>query len=272
MTSPRTYQSERHAYVPSPWWGALMLLGLIAAMVGIVLLVAYLWITTAPPEVRVPAVTGINVRAAEEILARRGLMGRIAARRYDAKAPAETVMEATPLAGKTVRQGRVVEMIVSDGPPTVPMPDVRDMDLQRATQAITDADLRLARIRRFYDDKAPAGSVMAQKPEPEKRIARRGAVELTVSAGPKPPPEPVEEATSPSDDLGPPKYAVVEVTLPAGDRPALVRIEVEDKRGVIVVYSEWHDPGATVNEVVTGYGDATTRVYVDNKLIEEKRF
>jgi hypothetical protein len=272
MTSSRTYQPERRVHVPSPWWGVLMLLGLIAALVGIVFGGFYLWLMTAPPQVRVPAVTGINVRAAEEILARRGLIGQIVSRRYDEKALAETVLEATPTAGKTVRQGRVIELTVSDGPPTVQMPDVRDMDLQKATEAISEVDLRLARIRRIYDQEVPLGSVMAQKPDPDTRVARRGGVELTVSAGPKPVVNPPEASTEPPQDFGQPKYAVVQVSLPPGERPALVRIEVEDRRGVTVVYSEWHDPGATINEVVTGYGDATARVYVDDKLIEEKRF
>jgi serine/threonine-protein kinase len=250
-----------------------MLLGLVAGMGAVVAGGFYLWLATAPPEVRVPDVTGINVRAAEEILARRGLIAHVVARHYNEKAPADTVLAAAPPAGKTVRQGRIIELILSDGPPTALAPDVRDMELAQASRAITAADLRLARIRRRYDERVPAGWVMEQRPEPGVRVARRAGIEVVISAGPTPrvsPPETPPAATE--EPLGPAHYAVVQVTLPEGDRPAAVRIEVEDRRGTTVAYSMSHDPGSTISQVVTGYGEATARVYVDDRLIEEKRF
>jgi len=272
MTAAKVYR-VRSVYVPSPWWGVLILLGLAGGMAAIIVAGFYLWLATAPSEVRVPDVAGVNVRAAEEMLARRGLVGHVVARRYDDKVPADTVLAAAPSAGKSIRQGRVIELVLSDGPRLVPMPDVREMELGQATRAIGAADLRLARIRRRYDQRVPAGWVMEQKPEPGVRVARRGSVELVVSAGPTPraaPPEASGETTE--ENLGEPRYAVVQVNLPEGDRPAEVRIEVEDRRGVTVVYSASNDPGSTVSQVVSGYGDATARVYVDDKLIEEKRF
>ena len=269
------FQRERVAHVPSPWWGVLMLLGLAAAVGAIIIGGFYLWLAAAPAEVRVPEVTGINVRAAEQILARHGLIGQVVARKYDEQVPAETVLAASPAAGKTVRQGRAVELVLSDGPPTVTMPDVRETDLGQATQAISSADLHVARIKRRYDDAVPLGWVMAQAPEPGARVPRRGDAELVVSAGPRPraqAPETPGEPGAAAEDLGEPRYAAVQVTLPKGGEPAMVRIEVEDRRGVNVVYNAQHDPGSTVTEVVTGYGDATARVYVDDNMIEEKRF
>jgi len=272
MTAPRAYQAHI-PYVPSPWWGVLMLLGLIAGMAAVVAGGFYLWLATWPPEVRVPDVTGVNVRAAEEILTRRGLIGHVVARRYNEKAPADTVLAAAPTAGKTVRQGRIIELVLSDGPPTAPVPDVRELELAQTSRTITAADLRLARIRRRYDERVPAGWVLEQTPAPGVRVARRAAVEVVVSAGPTPrvsPPETIPETIE--EPLGPAHYAVVQVALPEGDQPAVVRIEVEDRRGITVAYSMTHDPGSTVSQVVTGYGDATARVYVDDKLIEGKRF
>jgi hypothetical protein len=273
-------QRLRVVHVPSPWLGVLMLAALVAALGGIAFGVFYVWLTTAPPEVKVPDVTRINIRAAEDILARRGLIGQVTAHRYDQKLVADTVISSSPLAGKTVRQGRVVELIVSDGPPTVTIPDLREIELDRASEAISRADLHLARIRRRYDESLPAGWVMEQQPAPGTKVARRADVVLTVSAGPKPealpsPESPGETPGPPgpaSEDLGAPHYAVVQVTLPEGDEPAEVRIEVEDKRGVTVAYKAAHEPGSIIAQVVTGYGDATARVYVNDNLIEEKRF
>ena len=242
-----------------------MLLALVAALGGLGIGGMYLWLTSAPREMRVPDVAGINLRAAEEMLARRGLVAQVAARRYDEKAPEGDVIAATPTAGRTVRQGRVVELIVSDGPPSVRMPDVREMELSRARDVLTKSDLRLARIARRYDDNVPRDWVMEQTPAPDDRVPRRERVELQVSAGPAPSPTPPEQPAEA-------KQAVVQVVLPPGDRDYSVRIEVEDQRGLTVAYNAWEKPGATVSRVVTGYGDAVARVYVDNELIEEKRF
>jgi hypothetical protein len=271
-------QRLRVTNVPSPWWGVLMLVGMIAGLGALVYGAFYIWLTTAPPAVKVPDVTRINVRAAEEMLARRGLIGQVTAHHYDQKLSQDTVLSSSPLAGKTVRQGRVVELVVSDGPPTAVMPDVREMELGRASEAISRADLHLARIRRRYDDALPAGWVMEQKPDAGVKVARRADIELTVSAGPKPEARPAPEASGEApgatapEDLGEPHYAVVQVTLPEGSEPAQVRIEIEDKRGITVAYKAAHEPGSTIAQVVTGYGDATARVYVNDNLIEEKQF
>jgi serine/threonine-protein kinase len=262
-------------YLPSPWLGVTALLALVIGVPALAALAFRLWLATAPAEVRVPDIIGINQRAAEEILSRRGLVGQVVGRRYHDQVPAGTVLSAVPPAGKMVRQGRIVEMVLSDGPRWTTMPDVREMQLQRATEAIAAADLHLSRIRRRYNDTIPSGSVIRQNPDAGARVPRRGEVELTVSAGPKPEVEPAEtpnrnDTTQP--DLGPARYATVEVRLPEGENRNLVRIEVEDRRGTTVAYSEFHDPGSTVTRVVTGYGDATARVYVDGALIEEKKF
>lgn len=253
------------AHVSSPWWGVLLLLILALAVGGLAVGGVYLWLATAPPEVRVPEVTGIDIRAAEQILARRGLVGQVSAHRYHEKASSGVVIAATPSAGRTVRQGRVVELTVSDGPPWVRMPDLREMELERARKVLAQSDLRLVRIKRRYDDAVPSGWVVEQTPAGDVQVARRAGVELIVSAGPRPRLESPETAAEP-------KYAVVDVVLREDDRDSLVRIEVEDQRGITVAYSAWHAPGSTVSRTVTGYGDAIARVYVDGKLIKEKRF
>jgi hypothetical protein len=265
MTAPRQARDQAAARLPSPWWGLLLLAALAAGLAGIVAGAIYLWISSAPPEVRVPDVTGIKVRAAEEMLARRGLIGQITGHRYHEQAREGTIIAATPLAGRTVREGRAIELVVSDGPPWTLVPDVREMDLTRAREALSGADLRLARIERRYDDAVPAGWVLGQEPAPGGRAARREQVQLIVSAGPKQP----AQSTEPLDRV---RQAVVQVVLPPGESESLVRIEVQDRRGVRTAYSARHQPGSTVEQVVSGYGESIARVYVDDKLIEEKRF
>ncbi len=253
------------AHRPSPWWGVMLLVVLAAAFVGLAAGGLYIWFATAPAQVRVPDVTGINLRAAEEILVRRGLVGQTGAHRYHEKVPQGSVIAETPPAGRTVRQGRTIELVVSDGPPWVLMPDVREIELTRARESLAKADLRLARIRRRYDEAIPSGWVIEQTPAAQTRVARRARVELMVSAGPRPRAEP---AAAPAQA----KQALVEVVLPEEDRDYLVRIEVEDERGTTVIHTAWHPPGSTVTQVATGYGDAIARVYVDGALIEERRF
>jgi len=263
--SPRVRAPSARTHVPSPWWGVILLLVLAAAFVGLAIGGLYLWFATAPAEVRVPDVTAINLRAAEAILARRGLVGQTVAHRYHEQLAAGGVISETPPAGRSVRQGRTIELFVSDGPPWVLMPDVREIELGRARESLAKADLRLARIRRRYDEASPSGWVIEQTPAAQTRVARRARVELTVSAGPRPRAEP---AAAPPQA----KQAVVEVVLPEGERDYLVRIEVEDERGTTVIHTAWHQPGSTVTQVATGYGDAIARVYVDGALIKEDRF
>jgi len=96
--------------------------------------------------------------------------------------PRGTVLSSDPAAGKTLRPGAAVALVVSKGVEMLPVPDVTSR-----TQAEAEALLRSAGLTSTaelaYSDDVPKGEVIEQAPA-SGSAARGSAVSLTVSRGP----------------------------------------------------------------------------------------
>lgn len=180
-----------------------------AAMVAVAVL---LWSVTRPalqadppppppaPAVEsatVPDVTGTPWEDGRRELEREGLRAFRAENRNDDAAEG-TIIAQEPPAGRTLETGSRVALVVSLGPPTVNVPDVIGMSLSDAQDALEAAG-GLYGVR---DDTRPSesydrGVVMAQSPEPGRRVAPGSTVSLTTSDGP-PPPAPPPPSPPPS--------------------------------------------------------------------------
>lgn len=176
----------------------------IAALVTLVLALGgagYWWF--GPPGRRtVPQVTATPLAQARDLLAREDLSADVA-ESFSEDVPRDTVIRSGLEPGTVVRRGTSVPLVVSKGPERYAVPDVTGATVDAATQAVTDARLRVApRTEQDYDEKIPAGKVIRTRPVGGSPLRPGTEVTLVTSRGRRPVDtdpavgRPVEEATS----------------------------------------------------------------------------
>ena len=115
-----------------------------------------------------------------------GLTTVRAATQPSTTAVADTVLAQDLTAGTTVPAGTVVKLTVAVGPSAVPVPDLRNMTLSDAANALAAVGLKLGTATEAYDPTVAAGAIISQDPAPSVQLSPGGAVNYTISKGPEP--------------------------------------------------------------------------------------
>jgi serine/threonine-protein kinase len=137
------------------------------------------------PEVAVPSFVGKPFGVAERLAAGAGLRLELIEEAYSPAVPAGAVVSQDQPAGKTVKVGRVIGVVVSLGPELVAVPDVQRRSLVEARVMIDQSRLRIGELREAYTEEVKGGFVISQDPQPGARIERGRPVNLVVSKGPQ---------------------------------------------------------------------------------------
>lgn len=131
---------------------------------------------------RVPEVSALSGKQAQEVLSRAGFRVTTS-ERADMRA-AGRIVELVPAPGTVVEMPAALRLVVSTGPPRVAVPDLAEMDEEEARDALDAAGLRLGQIT--YDPLAfrAYGRIFGQRPAPGDSIAARSAVNVTIAGFP----------------------------------------------------------------------------------------
>jgi serine/threonine-protein kinase len=132
---------------------------------------------SAAAQISVPNVVGTKTSAAVSLLKAEGLQSQVTT--VPAKAAAGVVVKESPVAGTKVAKGSTVSLRVSKGETTVP--DVRGQPASDAKAALQTAGL--VPVESKVPSAQPKGTVTAQKPLPNKKVARGSKVRINVSTG-----------------------------------------------------------------------------------------
>lgn len=167
-------------------WSALVLPGL--ALVAIVALVwvaaeAMRLLAPAGASVAVPSFTGMRYDDAQDAASAAHLALHIVARKPDYHARKDVVVGQLPAAGEHVREGRTIDVIVSDGEPLARVPNVANMSVRDATVTLENARLDVGAVTSRYDDGVPEATVLAQQPEALSQVPAGTKVALVVAKG-----------------------------------------------------------------------------------------
>ncbi len=133
--------------------------------------------------VRVADYRNMTDVAAQQAVVNAGLTARFIKSPSDT-IPANHVIRQNPAAGTKVEKNSVVELVVSNGLPTVGLRDVRGFSVADAQRTLSDDKLTAKIVRRF--DNAPKDSVLSQSPSPGSPVRQNSTVLLIVSNGPQP--------------------------------------------------------------------------------------
>ncbi|MEX1006953.1 MAG: PASTA domain-containing protein [Acidimicrobiia bacterium] len=165
--------------------GSRRLVPLVVAFVVIAALVAagVAIVTTGGGTVAVPSVVGLSKDDATNRIATEGLLFTIVERKADD--PAGVVIAQRPASGSFASDGSKVQLVVSRGPPRVPIPDVRELSPDEA-QARLEQDGFVVTAKPQYDETVPYNSVIDTDPPIGGTALRDSAITLLVSNGPAP--------------------------------------------------------------------------------------
>ena len=97
--------------------------------------------------------------------------------------PKGVVMSQRPDAGTTVRAGRQVDFVVSDGIVSRVMPDMRYQSLREVELDLSRAKLSLGTVTYVKSDLVPGGHVVDQDPQPLVSVVEGEPVNLVLSKG-----------------------------------------------------------------------------------------
>jgi eukaryotic-like serine/threonine-protein kinase len=193
-TAVNTQLPEEEYYEPPNRTGVFLvvLLVLLVALGGLIWFIVnnigFGTDTSAGELVPVPNVVSLQQEAAEALIRDAGLVPVPVFEENDEVEPG-IVFRQDPEAGEEVESGSEVEIVISQAPDAIPLPDVRGLTEADAVLQLTQLGFQVDRVREASNT-IERGLVIAMSPEANQTANRGSMVTLTVSTGP-------EEATVP---------------------------------------------------------------------------
>jgi serine/threonine-protein kinase len=236
---------------------AIVAVSLLVLTVGLILALGH-----APPPVAVPDVQGQTQDQAQPILKQQGLESKTSYVLSDS-VPAGAVISQRPYAGKVVRQGRLVDLAVSNGPKSVKVPNLVGQSLSQAQDLLKQSYLQAGEIKRQASDQV-SDTVLEQSVAAGTTVDRATRVDVRVSGGP--------DFGTWTDAQGQ-EWVFQKLTLvvSAGSSSQRVRVALETDGQDQTLYDEMHRPGDTVSLDVRGKRGAQVKVYLEEKEILRQR-
>jgi serine/threonine-protein kinase len=130
-----------------------------------------------------PNLVGLVAEDAIAAAAAKGLT--VDLQRVDADDVVGMVMSQRPAAGAFIKDGTKIRLVVSRGPPPVPVTQVDGQNAADA-QAALERDGFVVTVRQDYDDVVPVGVVIGTNPPKGSSAPRESEIVLIVSKGPTP--------------------------------------------------------------------------------------
>jgi eukaryotic-like serine/threonine-protein kinase len=164
--------------------------GIVFALLALAAAAWGVWTYLIPHDVDAPRVVGLTVEQAKAELESANLTVRIAKGQHDQDIREGTVLSQKPSPGTSIREGSLVVLVPSLGPPPVKVPDLVGKTVPEARALLSQAGLELGTPTERYDEKFPTGRIVSQGEQAKTRIPQGSTVEVVVSKGPAPVPVP----------------------------------------------------------------------------------
>jgi serine/threonine-protein kinase len=147
------------------------------------LMIGYLYVAyfNSLPETRVPDVTGLPLESARQKIEAAQLKAREAGSVYEMKYPEGQVVSQRPEAGRIVKAGRVINLILSSGRKRIAAPNLLGRPFSQADAVLAAAGLMVGEVRYEKNPGAEDGTILAQEPLPGEEVEVGGRVDFLVS-------------------------------------------------------------------------------------------
>jgi serine/threonine-protein kinase len=143
------------------------------------------WFVRLGKEVEVPEVIGKTLEEAGTVLSKAKLNYHLQSQIYDPLIPEGFIARQTPISGKRVKEWKRVYLVVSSGPQSINVPDLKGMRLEQAERSLNLVGLKVGHVLHVYSDTIPGGNVVASNPVFGHELEVGREVDLIVSDGKK---------------------------------------------------------------------------------------
>lgn len=154
--------------------GAMAILAVLSVLIGMML--------SAPANVVVPQLVGLELNEARSRCDELGLRLEISERRPDPAAERDTVLEQDPAAGESKHKGDFVRVVVAEAPERLEVPDLSGKTEPQAVEALEGLGLRVL-LEREESSTVPGGRVIRQEPAAGEKVAQGSQVKVYISTG-----------------------------------------------------------------------------------------
>jgi eukaryotic-like serine/threonine-protein kinase len=227
----------------------------IVSVIAVLLLGGAIWAAialngddTPPPAatVTVPTLVGQQQAAAEQALTEVGLeVGDVTTRVTSDETQVGVVLESNPAAGAEVDEGTAVALVVGIEPDTISVPNVVDLDEERARATLEQAGFTGSINARPVESLEDEGTVVTVDPAEGERVAPSTTITLGISTG----------TIELPDVTGQPEQAARDALVAAGFSPGQIRTTEAEADGAAPGTVIGTDPGAGAD---VGAGDVIT--------------
>jgi serine/threonine-protein kinase len=158
----------------------------LAAFVGVLVWFGHqIYEFLLPPAdtITVPSFVGQSATDASAAALQMNLSALVVDHATSDRYPKGAVMSQRPDAGTTVRAGRQVDFVVSDGIVMRVMPDLRYQSMREVQLDLSRSRLVLGHVTSVKSDIVPGGHVIDQDPSPLENVTEGESVNLVVSKG-----------------------------------------------------------------------------------------
>ena len=137
------------------------------------------FVSSGPPKVQVPSVTGDTETAAATALAKAGFNPQVA-QKQTTSAPVGTVISQSPQGGQTAPKGSNVTITVASAPATATVPSVKGDPVAGAISALAAAGFKVVQGLENVTNPANNGIVIRQSPGPNATAKKGSTVTIIV--------------------------------------------------------------------------------------------
>ncbi|MEE8348766.1 MAG: PASTA domain-containing protein [Acidobacteriota bacterium] len=166
-------------------WNAGKFMVLIGVLIAVGLFTAYLGMRIAVrgAEVEVPVILGMSLGEANEQLAMLHLRNEVIGERFDSQFPKGTVISQHPEPGGRIKVEGRVQLIVSLGEKTNPVPDLKGASLRVARLMARQAGFEFGNISEISIAGVEEDHIVEQFPPPHSRDFLSPRIDILVSRG-----------------------------------------------------------------------------------------
>ncbi len=132
---------------------------------------------------KVPAVVGLKLENAKEVITQAGLTPREADTRIDKQYPIGTVAVQNPPSGAEVKFGRGIYLTISGGEPLVRVPSLRGKSLRDARFTLERTALTIGNIIYQQSEEFPENTIIDQAIAEGTEVKNGSRIDVTISQG-----------------------------------------------------------------------------------------
>ncbi len=179
------------------------------------------------------------------------------------------VIRTSPPAGRVVKAGRTVRLVISSGSGMTEVPELTELTEYDARKRLAEAGLHTGNETYAAHPRIEGDRVISIKPKEGGRVRRGSAVDLIISSGKENFDTPVVAPVEGAMDL---HTTTIVFTVPMEVDTGQLEIRVEDKDGNHNVYKKDHTGGEEITETVQGNGPSKASVFFNDKLEFTRKF